>query len=78
VDTSRFINISDLRVAAKRRLPQSVFDYIDGGADGEITLRENVRAFEDVVFLPHCAVDAPPVDRRTTLLGPTISMSTGH
>jgi isopentenyl diphosphate isomerase/L-lactate dehydrogenase-like FMN-dependent dehydrogenase len=74
VDTSRFVNISDLRVAAKRRLPQSVFDYIDGGADGEITLRENVRAFEDVAFLPHCAVDAPPVDLRTTVLGTPISM----
>ena len=31
---------------AKRRLPRAVFDYIDGGADAEITLRENCRAFE--------------------------------
>jgi L-lactate dehydrogenase (cytochrome) len=74
VDTSRFVNISDLRRAAKRRLPRSVFDYIDGGADGEITLRENVRAFEDVAFRPHCAVDAPPADPSTTVLGTPISM----
>jgi L-lactate dehydrogenase (cytochrome) len=74
VDTSRFVNISDLRLAAKRRLPRSVFDYIDGGADGEITLRENVRAFADVAFRPHCAVDAPPADLSTTVLGTRISM----
>jgi L-lactate dehydrogenase (cytochrome) len=74
VDTSRFVNISDLRLAAKRRLPRSVFDYIDGGADGEITLRENVRAFEDVAFRPHCAVDVPPADLSTTVLGTPISM----
>ena len=74
MDTSRFVNISDLRRAAKRRLPRSVFDYIDGGADGEVTLRENVRAFEDVAFRPHCAVDAPPPDPSTTVLGTPISM----
>jgi L-lactate dehydrogenase (cytochrome) len=74
VNTSRFVNISDLRLAAKRRLPRSVFDYIDGGADGEITLRENVRAFEDVAFRPHCAGDTPPPDPATTVLGTPISM----
>jgi len=74
VNTSRFVNISDLRLAAKRRLPRSVFDYIDGGADGEITLRENVRAFEDVAFRPHCAAEAPPPDPATTVLGTPISM----
>jgi L-lactate dehydrogenase (cytochrome) len=68
------VNISDLRLAAKRRLPRSVFDYIDGGADGEITLRENVRAFEDVAFRPHCAAEAPPPDPATTVLGTPISM----
>ena len=74
MNTSRFVNISDLRLAAKRRLPRSVFDYIDGGADGEITLRENVRAFEDVAFRPHCAGDTPPPDPATTVLGTPISM----
>ena len=74
MNTSRFVNIADLRLAAGRRLPRSVFDYIDGGADGEVTLRENVRAFEDVVFRPHCAGDAPPADPATTVLGTSISM----
>ena len=69
-----FVNVEDLRRAAKRRLPRSVFDYIDGGADGEVTLRENVRAFDDVVFRPRCAVETPPPDLRTTVLGIPISM----
>ncbi|MEM8920702.1 MAG: alpha-hydroxy-acid oxidizing protein, partial [Pseudomonadota bacterium] len=38
----RAINIADLRTLAKRRLPRMVFDYIDGGADDEITLEGNV------------------------------------
>ena len=74
MNISRCVNISDLRVAAKRRLPRPVFDYIDGGADGEITLRENVRAFEDVAFRPRCAVDAPPANPATWVLGTPISM----
>ena len=69
-----FVNIEDLRKAAQRRLPRSVFDYIDGGADGEVTLRENVRAFEDIGFRPRCAVETPPPDLRTTVLGTPIAL----
>ena len=68
------MNVEDLRRAAKRRLPRSVFDYIDGGADGEVTLRENVRAFEDVSFRPRCAVETPPPDLTTSVIGIPISM----
>lgn len=68
------VNIEDLRIAARRRLPRSVFDYIDGGADGEVTLRENCRAFEDVSFRPRCAVETPPPDLRTTVLGTTLAL----
>ena len=38
------INVSDLRSIAKRRLPRFVFDYVDGGAEDEITLRGNREA----------------------------------
>jgi uncharacterized protein (DUF486 family) len=69
-----FINVEDLRRAAQRRLPRSVFDYIDGGAEGEVTLRENVRAFEDIVFRPRCAVETPTPDIKTTVLGTPISL----
>ncbi len=69
-----FVNIEDLRIAARRRLPRSVFDYIDGGADGEVTLRENSRAFQDVTFRPRCAVEAPTPDLRTTVLGTELAL----
>jgi isopentenyl diphosphate isomerase/L-lactate dehydrogenase-like FMN-dependent dehydrogenase len=69
-----FVNIEDLRRAARRRLPRSVFDYIDGGAEGEVTLRENCRAFEDVGFRPRCAVETPAPDLRTTVLGTPLSL----
>ncbi len=63
------LTIDDLRRAARRRLPRVVFDYIDGGADREITLGENCRAFEQVTFRPRSAVAAGSCDLRTTVLG---------
>jgi L-lactate dehydrogenase (cytochrome) len=68
------LNIEDLRRAAKRRLPRVVFDYIDGGAEAELTLRANCRAFEAVTFRPRCAVATPACDLRTTVLGTPLSM----
>jgi L-lactate dehydrogenase (cytochrome) len=68
------LNIEDLRRAAKRRLPRVVFDYIDGGAEAELTLRANCRAFEAVTFRPRCAVATSACDLRTTVLGTPLSM----
>jgi L-lactate dehydrogenase (cytochrome) len=68
------LNIEDLRRAARRRLPRVVFDYIDGGADAEVTLRENCRAFEQVAFRPRCAVATPECDLRTSVLGIPIAL----
>jgi L-lactate dehydrogenase (cytochrome) len=68
------VNIADLRLAAKRRLPRAVFDYIDGGADAEWTLRENSRVFDDVRFRPRSAVATAQCDLRTTVLGTTIDL----
>src|SRR5579883_1114520 len=67
------VNISDLRRLAEQRVPKAVFDYIDGGAEGEITLRENVRAFEEVVFRPRNAVSVKHPDLRTSVLGSELS-----
>jgi isopentenyl diphosphate isomerase/L-lactate dehydrogenase-like FMN-dependent dehydrogenase len=69
----RVVNIGDLRRAAQRRLPAAVFDYLDGGAEGEVTLRENCLAFEDVKFRPRHAVAVPHVELRTQVLGTEIS-----
>lgn len=74
VQPPRVLNIEDLRRAAKRRLPRVVFDYIDGGAEAELTLRANCRAFEAVTFRPRCAVATPACDLRTTVLGTPLSM----
>jgi isopentenyl diphosphate isomerase/L-lactate dehydrogenase-like FMN-dependent dehydrogenase len=67
------LNIADLRRLAQRRVPRAVFDYMDGGAEAEITLRENCRAFEDITFRPHQAVAMENCDLRTTVLGHEIS-----
>jgi isopentenyl diphosphate isomerase/L-lactate dehydrogenase-like FMN-dependent dehydrogenase len=74
VEPPRILNIEDLRRRAKRRLPRVVFDYIDGGAEDESTLRANCRAFELVTFRPRCAVATPVCDLRTTVLGISVSM----
>ena len=70
----KFINVEDLRLAAKRRLPRAVFDYIDGGADAEWTMRENARVFDDVLLRPRSAVATKECDLRTTVLGETIEL----
>jgi isopentenyl diphosphate isomerase/L-lactate dehydrogenase-like FMN-dependent dehydrogenase len=69
----RVVNIADLRREAKRRLPRVVFDYIDGGADAEVTLRENCAAFDRVIFRPRSAVAPTRCDLRTTVLGVPVS-----
>jgi L-lactate dehydrogenase (cytochrome) len=68
------VNISDLRRLAQRRLPRVVFDYIDGGAEGEVTLRENCRAFERVTFRPRQCVAVPRCELRTHVLGKPIDL----
>jgi isopentenyl diphosphate isomerase/L-lactate dehydrogenase-like FMN-dependent dehydrogenase len=65
----RVVNIEDLRRLAQRRLPRSVFDYLDGGAEDESTLRENPRAFNDVLFRPRNAVAFAECDLRANAVG---------
>jgi isopentenyl diphosphate isomerase/L-lactate dehydrogenase-like FMN-dependent dehydrogenase len=74
VASSRIVNILDFRALARRRLPRVVFDYLDGGAEGEFTLRENCRVFEDVTFRPRHAVAAPSCDLRTRVLNFDLSL----
>jgi len=74
VASPRVVNIGDLRRVAQTRLPKVVFDYVDGGAEGEVTLRENTRAFEEVIFRPRNAVAVKNRDLRTTVLGAELPM----
>ena len=68
----RIANIDDLRAAAHRRLPRAVFDYLDGGADGEITMRDNLLAFAELRFRPRSAVDGAGCAIGATVLGQQI------
>jgi L-lactate dehydrogenase (cytochrome) len=69
VASPRVVCIADFRAIAQRRVPKSVFDYLDGGAEGEVTLRENCRVFEDVTFRPRHAVAFDKCSLRTSVLG---------
>ena len=63
------VNIEDLRRLAKRRLPRAIFDFFDGGAEDEVTLRENRAAFERVRLLPKVLVDVSKIDTRVNIFG---------
>jgi L-lactate dehydrogenase (cytochrome)/(S)-mandelate dehydrogenase len=66
---SRALSIADLRKAAKRNLPKSVFDFIDGGAEDELTLGENRSAFERVRIVPRVLVDVSAPSLQADILG---------
>ena len=61
--------IEDLRRLARRRLPRAVFDFIDGGAGLEHTLRRNQTVFEDVRLVPRVLAPCVTRDLTTRLLG---------
>jgi L-lactate dehydrogenase (cytochrome) len=69
VASPRVVCIEDFRPIARQRIPKSVFDYLDGGAEGEVTLRENCRVFNDVTFRPRHAVDVGNCSLHTRVLG---------
>jgi len=70
----RAVIIEDLRRMAQRRLPRMAFDYIDGGAEREWTLKENCRAFTDVMLRPRSAVATKQCDLSTTVIGLNIDL----
>src|ERR1700676_4549343 len=74
VASPRVVSIEDFRPIARQRIPKSVFDYLDGGAEGEVTLRENCRIFNDVIFRPRHAVALADCSMCTTVLGFNLSL----
>lgn len=70
----KFNTYADFRRIARRRVPTMVFDFVDGGADGELTLDANRRAFEQIVFEPRWMSDVSRIDLTTTVLGEQLSM----
>jgi (S)-mandelate dehydrogenase len=63
------LSLEDLRRAARRRLPRAVFEFFDGGAEDELTLRANRAAYGRVRLLPKVLVDVSAVATQTDLLG---------
>lgn len=74
VASPRTVCIADLRTIAQRRIPRAVFDYLDGGAEGEVTLRENCRVYDDVTFRPRHAVAFADCNLCTRVLGFDLSL----
>ena len=68
------VSIEDLRQAARARLPRSVFEFFDGGAEDEITLRANRQAFERRRLLPRVLVDVSAVNTQTAFFGVEAAM----
>ena len=66
--------IDDVRLLAKKRLPKMAFDYIDGGADAEITLRANVADLAQVTLRPRSLVDVSAPSLTTTVVGETLPL----
>ena len=62
-------NIDDFRLLAKARLPWPVFDYIDGGADDELSKARNTAAFADVDLVPDVLAGVKQIDTSLTIMG---------
>lgn len=67
IDTA--INIHDLRSLARRRLPRVIYEYLEGGAEDEITLRNSRAAFDEIGFIPQVTAGHRSPDLSTTLFG---------
>ena len=66
--------VDDYRQAAKNYLPKTIFDFVDGGSEREITLRANSGDFENIFFNPRTLMDVGQVDMATQLLGQQVSI----
>ena len=67
-------NFHDFRRMARRRLPGPIFDYIDGAADDEVTLRRNTAAFDDCDLVPRVLRGVGAVDMSVTVMGQKLAM----
>ena len=74
MDPDLLLNIADYARAAQRRLSKEVFDYYEGGALDEFTLRENSAGWEKLKLYYHVLAGVGPRQMDTTILGQSISM----
>ena len=74
MDSEPLLNVADYARAARGKLTKEVFDYYEGGALDEITLRENTAGWERLKLYYRVLAGVGPRDLRTTVLGQTVSM----
>jgi L-lactate dehydrogenase (cytochrome) len=67
-------NYHDFRALARRRLPGPIFDYIDGAADDEATLRQNAGSFERCDLVPNVLRGVGTIDLSVTVMGQKLAM----
>jgi L-lactate dehydrogenase (cytochrome) len=72
--TSPWITVDDVRAAARRRLPTMIFDFVDGAAGDEVTLRRNRSAFDDIRLAPRVLVDVSRPSLGVTVLGQDVDL----
>lgn len=66
---TEWVNLLELETLAQQRMPRMAFDYYAGGAEDEVTLRQNRAAFERIALRPRMLVDVSAIDTSTTVLG---------
>jgi L-lactate dehydrogenase (cytochrome) len=71
---ARLVSWRDVRAAAQGRLPRPLFEYVEGGAEDEVTLRANETAFRSLGFRPRMAVWNPSPDLATSVAGTSIAV----
>jgi isopentenyl diphosphate isomerase/L-lactate dehydrogenase-like FMN-dependent dehydrogenase len=77
VNPQNALNIDDLRVAAQRMLPRVAYEYLERGAEDEVSMRENRSAFERIRLRPRTLIDVSARSQQVTLLGETYPMPFG-
>ena len=77
MNIERCVNLDDLRIIAKKRVPKLVYDFIEGGVDDETGLANNEGAYRQRSLLPRYMVDISEIDQATTLFGRTYSSAFG-
>ncbi len=70
---ARVVTVDDLRQRARKNLPKAIFEFIDGGANDEQTLRANRAHFADIDFVPRTLVDVSERRQSTRILGQEVS-----
>jgi L-lactate dehydrogenase (cytochrome) len=74
---SAALTIWDLRDIAKRRTPKGPFEYVDGAAEGEVSLARARQAFEDIEFTPGILRDVSKIDTSSIVLGDRVALPFG-